>query len=135
MAYRSGRYLIITMSPSWNSWEWRCSSTAVLTLVLYSVSLSRTCWWSTIRSVANVTASVEPAPGVGRGRRSTGKLGSFPVVMRKGEYPVARCSDALYANSARGSSSSQAVVFPWTRHRKRFPKVRLVTSICPSVCG
>ena len=38
-----------------------------------------------MRSVANVTASVEYAPGFGRGMRSTGRLGSFPVVTQKGE--------------------------------------------------
>ena len=40
-------------------------------------------------------ALVELRPVFGRGRRSTGRLGSRPVLTWKGEYPVARCLDAL----------------------------------------
>jgi len=49
--------------------------------------------------------------GRGRDRRSTGVRGVVPVTTSKGERPVLRLTELLYANSACGSRRSHVGVW------------------------
>jgi len=69
----------------------------------------------------------------GRGVRSFGRKGSIPYTTLNGERPVALLGALLYANSACGKSKSQALACGLIKALRRVPRVRLVTSVWPSV--
>lgn len=102
----SGLICMSTKAPGWNSTCRRCTSAYCLYVALLWVMQFRTLLWTSCKCLQKSSAPSLTLGGKGNGVRSSGALGLVIVTISKGERPMLRLTELLWANSTWGRTRS-----------------------------